>query len=252
MACLSAAIFSGCWWGGADGVPFYYSKKDKQQQLADLEHYGPFAFQRIETIKKMGEYAAKSPQLEKEKVAAKLASNIQTEQDPLVRMVIIRELGRIPTEISSSVLTAGIKDPDPEVRMEVCTAWGKRVHQSLAKGGGIPPGPTEDSAVRVLAGALASDTNFDVRMFAARALGEVPRDPRAIAALGIALKGSTDPAMTYNVVTSLKSVSGKDFGSDVKQWQQFADSFIPQAIVPPTGLGQQAPSAIASRPSRTN
>jgi hypothetical protein len=133
--------------------------------------------------------------------------------------------------------------------MEVCTAWGKRVHESLTKGGGLPPGPTEDGAVQVLAGALAGDTNLDVRFAAARALGEVPHDPRAIAALGLALRGSDNPAMTYSLVSSLKSTSGKDFGTDVKQWQQYADSFIPQQPVTPDG---QPPSAIAGRPSRTN
>ena len=113
------------------------------------------------------------------------------------------------------------------------------MHESLTKGGGPPPGPTEDIAVQVLAGALAGDTNFDVRLAAARALGNVPHDPRAIAALGIALKGSDNPAMTYRVVSSLKSASGKDFGSDVNQWQQYADSFIPQQPATPGGSTSQ-------------
>jgi HEAT repeat protein len=247
-----AALASGCTWGATDGVPWYYSSKDKQDQLAELERRGPLAFKRIETIKKMGEYAAKSGPAEKEKVAAKLASDIQNEQDPLVRIVLIRTLGDIPTEISAAVLHAGIKDPDPEVRMEVCDAWGKRVHASLTKGGGIAPGPTEDAAVQVLAGALAGDTNFDVRIAAARALGSIPHDPRAIAALGIALKGSDNPAMQFRVVSSLKSTSGKDFGNDLKQWQQYADSFAPQAPQQPGTPGAQSPAAIAERPSRTN
>ena len=100
----------------------------------------------------MGEYAATHGPAEKQAVAVKLAQDIQTEQDPLVRIVLIRTLGKIPNETAAAVLYAGIKDPDPEVRMEVCTAWGKRVHESLTKGGGLPPGPTEDAAVQVLAG----------------------------------------------------------------------------------------------------
>ena len=119
----------------------------------------------------MGEYAAKHGPAEKEQVAAKLAQDIQTEQDPLVRIVLIRTLGKIPNETAAAVLYAGIKDPDPEVRMEVCTAWGKRVHESLTKGGGMPPGPTEDAAVQILAGALAGDTNFNVRSRGRASLG---------------------------------------------------------------------------------
>ncbi len=252
--CLLAAMAGGCLWHGTDGVPWWSSKKDKEEQLAYMKKYGPFAFERIDTIEKMGQYAAKSGQAEKEQVAAKLASDIQTEQDPLVRIVLIRELGRIPSEISTSVLTAGIKDPDPEVRQQVCIAWGKRVQASL-KGGGMPPGPTEDAAVRTLSGALASDTNFQVQLAAARSLGNVPHDPRAIAALGIALKNSTTPAMTALAVNSLRSSSGKDFGGDVKQWQQYADTFIPQAPQQPGMPGSPAAaptSPIATRPWRAN
>lgn len=250
LSCLLAALATGCTWGATDGVPWWRSKADKEQQLALLKQYGPLAFERVETIEKMGEYAAAHGPEEKQAVAVKLAQDIQTEQDPLVRVVLIRTLGKIPNETAAAVLRAGIKDPDPEVRMEDCTVWGKRVHESLTKGGGIAPGPTEDMAVQVLAGALAGDTNLDVRLAAARALGNVPKDPRAIAALGLALKGSdNNPAMTYNVVTSLKSVSGKDFGSDVKQWQQYADSFIPRGPAAPDG---QSPGALAERPSRTN
>ena len=51
---------SGCTWGATDGVPWWQSKEAKQQQLADLQQYGPFAFERVEVIKKMGEYAAKA------------------------------------------------------------------------------------------------------------------------------------------------------------------------------------------------
>ncbi len=252
LLCILAAAAGGCVWGATDGVPWYYSKKEKQQQLANMEKYGPFSFQRIEVIEKMGEQAKGKPEI-KEQVAAKLASDIQTEPDPLVRMVIIRVLEHIPSEISSSVLAAGIKDPDPEVRAADCRAWGKRVHESLTKGGGLPPGPTEDVAVGILAGALAGDTNYEVRCAAAQALGEVQRDPRAIAALGIALKNSDNPAMTFRLVTSLKTTSGKDFGGDVKLWQQYADSFIPQAPQQPSnGSTPQTPNPIAERPWRAN
>ena len=116
-----------------------------------------------------------------------------------MRIVLIRALGKIPSEISTAVLSAGIKDPDPEVRMEVCTAWGKRVHESLTKGGGMPPGPTEDTAVQILAGALAGDTNFDVRVAAARGAGRSAARSAGDRRAGRCAKESDNPAMTYRV-----------------------------------------------------
>jgi HEAT repeat protein len=163
---------------------------------------------------------------------------IQTEQDPLVREEIVRTLAGIPTETAAKVLAAGMKDSEPRVRVAVCQAWGKRVAAANPAGPGASP--DADSATRMLSQALASDTNIDVRLAAARALGKVQNDPRAIGALGIALK-DRDPALQVRAIASLKESSHKDFGNDVSKWQQYVDS-----VAPPSQ--QESPKAIADRP----
>ncbi len=232
LLCILAAATSGCTWGSKNGVPWWGSKEDKAAAAENLKRYGPFAFQRIQTVRELDDYAAKGGADEKEKVAARLASDIQSEQDPLVRMQIIRTLSRIPNQTASAVLYAGLKDPDPEVRVAVCDAWGKRL-----AGGSAQASPADvATASKILGDALSGDTNIDVRLAAAHALGKT-KDPRTVGALAIALK-DPDPALQFRAVASLKEVSGKDFGNDVSKWQQYAAT-----VAPPS----EAPSVIAGR-----
>jgi HEAT repeat protein len=233
LLCLACAATTGCTWGSKNGVPWWGTKEEKAAAAENLKRYGPFAFERIEQVKQFGEYAAKGGPEEKEKVAQRLAADIQREQDPLVRMQMVRTLAGIPNQTASGVLVAGMKDPDPEVRGAVCESWGKR----LAAGGKLaaPPGDVA-IASKLLGDSLSGDTNIDVRLAAAQALGKV-KDPRSVGSLAVALK-DPDPALQFRAVASLKEVSGKDFGNDVSKWQQYATTIAP----PP-----EAPSVVAGR-----
>jgi HEAT repeat protein len=240
--CLSLAAAQGCTWGSKNGVAWWGSKKEKEEAAANLKKYGPVAFERIRMIQEEGKYAAKGGAKEKEKVATHLAEEIRTEQDPLVRIQIIRTLAAIPTETAAAVLNGGMKDPDPDVRVAVCDGWGSRASAIQRSSGGTQTEPREaDLAARLLAEALTSDTNEDVRLAAARSLGKVKNDPRAVGALGIALK-DPNPALQFRAVASLKEVSNKDFGNDLEKWQQYADSVAPSS---------QQPSVVAGRPQKT-
>ena len=230
--CCGLLATAGCTWGSQNGVPWWGSKKDKQDAAADVVHYGPFSRDRIAVVKQLADFAAKGTAEDKQRVADRLATDIVREADPLVRIQMIRALATIPNETAAGVLLAGSKDPDTEVRIAVCEAWGKRVQ---AFGNNAGPNPTRDVAVRVLAGALSGDTNIDVRLMAALQLGHIKGDPRAVSALGVALK-DTDPAMQFRTVASLRESSGHDFGNDVGKWQQYVDSVAPAG--PALSVGQ--------------
>ena len=77
---------------------------------------------------------------------------------------------------------------------------------------------------------LRADVNPDVRLAAAKALGET-KSPEAVPALGEALT-DTDPAMQYRAVLSLQKVTGKDLGNDVGRWQQYVKGQQPTATSP--------------------
>ncbi len=139
-----------------------------------------------------------------QQVSEQLATSIRSEKDPLIRLEIIRTLGRYPGPAADAILKAALSDPEAQIRVTACEAWGRR---------------NDAQAVLLLAEALRSDVDADVRLAAAKALGET-KNPAAIAALGEALNDS-DPAMQYRAVLSLKQATGKDLGDSVERWQQY-------------------------------
>jgi HEAT repeat protein len=187
-----AKRFGGAWPFGED-------------QTAQLQKYGPAPVQRIQAMQERGKKAAKGTPQEKEAFAAEMAKQIQNETDCNVRMAIVSMLGKLDTPSANAVLYAGLKDPEADVRVACCKAWGKR------------PSP---EATRILAETLSGDTEHDVRMAAAKALATAG-DKEAVTALGTALEDS-DPAMQYVAVASLKNVTGKNLGNDVNAWRELA------------------------------
>ncbi|HWA99753.1 MAG TPA: HEAT repeat domain-containing protein [Pirellulales bacterium] len=183
-----------------------HSKKDKLEP-------GPQVTAPVERIKQMHELAKRahemSPQ-EQEKESVELARAIQHEEDPLIRQQILRTLAVFSTPLSTTVLTAGAKDTDPNVRIACCEAWGKK------------KGP---DSVKVLTEVLNSDTDLDVRMAATRGLGE-SGEPAAIESLGVALDDK-DPAMQHCAIVSLEKISGKRF-PDVSTWRTYVRGGSPE------------------------
>ena len=89
-----------------------------------------------------------------------------------------RTLATIPNETAAAVLYAGMKDPDPEVRVAICEGWGRRVNPNAYSGANAETARSETSAAtRILAEALAGDTNVNVRLAAAHSLGKIKNDP---------------------------------------------------------------------------
>ncbi|HTU24432.1 MAG TPA: HEAT repeat domain-containing protein [Pirellulales bacterium] len=161
--------------------------------------------QRLAAMQKQAENASKQTPEEQERITNDLAKQIQDEQDPMLRRNIVRTLGYYKTASATAVLQAAIADSDSTVRIAAAEAWGRR---------GDP-----ESAER-LASLLASDTNLDVRLAAVRAMGQA-RQIGSIQSLGEALSDA-DPAVQFCVISSLKQISGKDYGNDISLWRAYA------------------------------
>jgi hypothetical protein len=155
--------------------------------------------ERIAELKAIAKYKHSAEQ------GDQLAAEIQHEQDPLVRLHIVRALATIPGDKASAVLHAGLEDPEESVRIACCEAWGQR------------GGP---EAVEELSTVLRAESSVDVRMAAARALG-LTKQATAVKPLAEVL-ADNDPAMQRRAIESLKGVSGKDYGYDLQAWRQYA------------------------------
>ena len=166
---------------------------------------------RIASINEIGLRAADADAAEQQQLTEQLATQIQTEPDPLVRRAIQESISKLSTPLARDVLIAGLNDDDLDVRLTCCRALGQR---------------SDPSVISVLATALATEDQLDVRLAAIDALGQI-KSPQSVAALGKAVN-DRDPALQYAGVQALKSVSGKDLGNDVEAWREYAASEQPE------------------------
>jgi HEAT repeat protein len=177
--------------------------------------------ERIAELRKLSEASASATAAEKQRLSQQLADSIRTEKDPLIRIEILRALGRYPGPAADVILKAALSDADTHVRVVACEAWGKH---------------GDASALKLLSDTLRGDVDTDVRLAAAKALGDT-KNPQAVAALGEALNDPRDPAMQYRAMLSLQQITGKDLGGSVNAWQEYVKS-QPAAATP----------AVAGRP----
>ena len=138
-----------------------------------------------------------------------LAVALAQEPSEVMRRDIVRTLGELAGPAALATLVTALQDPAPLVRMAGC--------QALARTG-------DPQALVPLIRTLRSDSDVDVRIAAARALGAFA-DPRAIAALGELLTDQ-DPALQHQAILSLQQATGKSYRT-VAQWQAYLQGADP-------------------------
>jgi HEAT repeat protein len=119
-------------------------------------------------------------------------------------------LGELGTPSAAPTLQAAISDPDKDVRIAACCAWGKFSAQA---------------AIPVFTGMMEREPDVDVRLAAIAELGRFPDQP-AIAVLATALDDN-DPAVQHLAVQSLKTSTGRDFGNSVPAWRDYVQGREP-------------------------
>lgn len=200
--------------GGCSGVDRYSWRMPWEKEPESIAGLTP-PHQRMAELRALAQRGRSTDPAEQQRVSSELAEELAQQDDPLIRVQIVRTLGDYSTEEAAAVLRSAMEDSSADVRRVACEAWAKR--------GGA-------EAVELLSQRLSSDTNDNVRLAAARALGET-EDPAAVAGLGPALDDQ-DPALQYRAILSLRKVSGKDFGNDVGRWRQYVQGEMPEPEQP--------------------
>ena len=177
---------------------------------------------RIDAIREFSSRSTGTDAEDQRKITNQLARQIQIEPDPLVREIIIETIANFRTPLAQQVLQAGLHDEESAVRIASCHGLGLQ---------------EDPAAVINLEKTLRGENDQDVRLAAAEALGSI-KTPDSIQALSIALE-DRDPALQFVAVESLKSISGQDFGGDVRAWQQYANGEAPAIQERPVSLAEK-------------
>ena len=96
-----------------------------------------------------------------------------------------------------------------------------------------------------MAGVLNGDVDQDVRLAAARALGQT-HEQVAITALASALEDKS-VAMQRRAVLSLQQITAQDLGNDVNKWREYAKLNKLTPYRPPTSLAERFAEASSSK-----
>jgi HEAT repeat protein len=177
---------------------------------------------RIDAIREFASRSTGTDSEDQRKLTNQLARQIQIEPDPFVREIVIETIANFRTPLAQQVLQAGLHDEESAVRIASCRALGAQA---------------DPGTVKNLEKTLRADNDQDVRLAAAEGLGAI-KTPDSIQALSIALEDQ-DPALQFVAVESLKSVSGQDFGGDVRAWRQYAAGQDPAIQERPVSLAEQ-------------
>jgi hypothetical protein len=189
-----------------------YGYNPFRRQGPEEEEYGPSAAIRRQELLDLAARAENLPPAEQMRLGTELAMRMQNEVDPVLRCDAVKALGKISTETAKEALRMALKDAESSVRIAACQSW-----QNIG-------GP---EAIAVLSEVVASDTDDDVRLAAARALGAF-RDPAAVRGLAVCLDDN-NPALQHRAMESLQVASGQNFGYDVVAWRTYVEGGTPSS-----------------------
>ncbi len=209
--------FAGCASNGAIVDPLIYWDKDDPELIAK---YGPTPTQRIQSLDSLANRASGLSQAERTSQSAKIAEALGNESNSVIRVHMVRALAKLNTPEAFAGLKSSLYDNDEFVRREAVTAMG------------VTKNP---AAVALLGDVLIRDRDYDVRLTAAKSLGQF-QSSAANEALVPALD-ARDPAMRFAAIESLRKSSKVDYRGDTAKWREFAQGGNPEP--PTTSIAEQ-------------
>ncbi len=144
---------------------------------------------------------------QKAEAVSMLVSKFEEGQEPIaVRAVIIRSLGNLRDRRARNVVAKAINDTDNAViRLEACRALGK-------------VGLAEDATT--LARIMTIDKLEDCRIAAIEGIAFLKPDSPRIYGMLIDGMENDDPAIRYECLKALRTMTAKDYGVEATAWRR--------------------------------
>jgi HEAT repeat protein len=182
---------------------------------------------------KLGSPRIYDSEAQKAEAVDALVAKLEEGREPVaVRAVIIRSLGNLRDRRARDAVKKAVGDTENAVvRVEACRALGKV---------GLP----EDAAT--LARVMSIDKLEDCRIAAIEAIGMLKSVEPRIYLLLLDGMDHADPAIRYECLESLRSLTGKDAGIDTVAWRRELEPML-KANSPATASA----AAVAQQPLST-
>ena len=206
LTLLGITIFTivGCaegpLWKVSQSAPWVQRKWAEEDQIAES------VYSKRARLRKIISNADRLSAGEAESVSSELHHILKQDPTQAIKIDAIQALGKLKTETAAIALDEAVQARDVDLRMAAV--------QSLKN-------QRTSSAQTSLISVVKSDQNPDVRRAAIASLSEF-RDPDVVRLLANNLNDN-DPATQLRVMESLASLTGKEFGADVKAWRQFLE-----------------------------
>ncbi len=196
-------------WRTGQYVPWAQNKWIEEEKIADT------LFVKKREMREQVEFAINGTQQDQQNAAKFLAEIVRRDSILLHRIYAVKLLGQLDCPASLKALQEATEDSNSEIR--------------IAAIGSLEQLPADNSLPR-LQEILMDDTNTDVRLAAARAIGEFSGE-QAITAVAVALDDQ-DPALQRRVMQSLEKISGEPLGIDLVAWEKYVKAITSDSISP--------------------
>ena len=207
LCALASSMFStfvGC----VDGPLFALKSANPyfRSQWKEDQEKGIVFSKRQEEIRLVRTQISTMPESEQARWIAELAKVAEYETSPELKRDAVMALGATLHSDAEAPLIRACSDKNDKVRMAACKAMAGR---------------KTTTASQTLASIAQSDKNMSVRSAAIRSLGSYQTD-EAKAMLRKSLDEKS-PVLQHDATIALKTMTGREFGGDVRSWRKFLD-----------------------------